>query len=152
VVSGQPSSCPFLLSSINAKIRKELCRLFPVKVLRDQFWSPAVMLKSGENYADCFLRIPQHLLLEASLAVSPKYNLQPVFYALIESDTASEIDERTLLVLTLLLERAKGASSKWAPYIDILPQTYSEHLVQISALHAQRYRYLEGVISDLTLL
>jgi len=78
-------------------------------------------------HAGSFLNIPQQLLLEASLATSPDYNLQPAFAALLLLDGAEEIDERTLLVLTLLLERAKGAASKWAPYIAILPRTYSEH-------------------------
>jgi hypothetical protein len=37
-------------------------------------------------------------------------------------------DQRSLLVLLLVLERAKGQASAFAPYIDMLPQQYGELL------------------------
>lgn len=39
-----------------------------------------------------------------------------------EQDT----DPRHVLCVLLILERARGPSSEWAPYIDILPQAYGE--------------------------
>jgi hypothetical protein len=36
------------------------------------------------------------------------------------------IDQRSLLVLLLVLERAKGQASRFAPYVDMLPQQYGE--------------------------
>jgi hypothetical protein len=39
------------------------------------------------------------------------------------------IDQRSLLVLLLVVERAKGKASFFARYIDMLPQQYGESLL-----------------------
>lgn len=36
------------------------------------------------------------------------------------------LSERDLLCLLLVLERARGAGSRWAPYLDILPRQYDD--------------------------
>lgn len=45
------------------------------------------------------------------------------------------MDQRSLLVLLLVIERARGSSSFWAPYINMLPQQYGAS-VFANASHA----------------
>lgn len=69
------------------------------------------------------MAIPQQLVMKADLAALAEYDLQPVFSQL-KSQTDCAFDERAVLVLLLLIERAKGSASKWATYINSLPQEY----------------------------
>ena len=122
-------SAAFAISYLNATPSARQAVSSPICILPAPVHKPCKVCsqKQTTECAEVFLQIPQHLLLEPSLATSPQYDLQSAFAALLQSENAAEIDERTLLVLTLLAERAKGDSSKWAPFIGILPQTYSEH-------------------------
>ena len=75
---------------------------------------------------ECFLRIPQKLLLHAGLAVECKEYIA-IFKALEAESISSKgakLDERLILCLLLLLERARGSQSIWHEYIAILPRTY----------------------------
>lgn len=42
-----------------------------------------------------------------------------------------KLDRRWTLCLLLLLERARGAQSFWAAYIDALPTSYSKPLLKL---------------------
>lgn len=44
------------------------------------------------------------------------------------AEAGSELADRFVLCLVLLVERLKGDASAWAPYINMLPKTYGEHL------------------------
>lgn len=46
--------------------------------------------------------------------------------SLLQEVGSQVLDQRSLLVLLLLLERCKGQQSAFAPYIDLLPQTYGK--------------------------
>ena len=37
------------------------------------------------------------------------------------------VDQRNVLCVLLILEKARGDTSVWAPYIDILPQEYGKN-------------------------
>ena len=41
-------------------------------------------------------------------------------------DELGSVDQRDILCLLLIVERARGDASKWAPYIDLLPLQYGE--------------------------
>ena len=45
-----------------------------------------------------------------------------------ESPSDGPLDDRDRLCLLLMIERARGARSKWAPYIDSLPRRYDDPL------------------------
>ena len=72
----------------------------------------------------CFLEVPQELLLTADLARNLKYPLASVFASMLTTAAGLD-DDRLILVLVLLMERARGRHSKWAAYISILPVTFS---------------------------
>ena len=80
--------------------------------------------------AGSIVQIPQHLLLRASAVGSLESDLYPEFQAL-KSRSELAREERAILVLLLLLERAKGPASKWATYINFLPKTYGALLVLV---------------------
>lgn len=44
----------------------------------------------------------------------------------LRDELGTNCDQRHILCLLLLLERARGAASQWAPYINILPSSYGE--------------------------
>lgn len=41
-----------------------------------------------------------------------------------QAEAGAALDHRWMLCLLLILERARGRTSKWAPYISILPTAY----------------------------
>lgn len=68
------------------------------------------------------MRVPQKLLMQPAAAQLDE-GYGAAFRALLQRE-GPLLDERFQLCLFLLLERAKGAASFWAPYIAILPPTY----------------------------
>ena len=72
--------------------------------------------------AVAFVKIPQQLLLHAGLC-SCDCTFGQAFNKL-KTDAGIEMDDRHLLCLLLIVERAKGINSEWHPYISYLPQTY----------------------------
>lgn len=76
--------------------------------------------------AVAFVKIPQQLLLHAGLCYVDCPFGQAFNELKAEADVA--MDDRHLLCLLLIVERAKGTSSKWHPYISYLPQTYGTSL------------------------
>ena len=84
--------------------------------------SPASWPDQSLCAADAFLRVPQDTLLHVGAAQrDPVYG--PLFSQL-ELQANAEMDARYMLCLLLILERAKGPKSAWAPYIDFLPTAY----------------------------
>ena len=75
--------------------------------------------------AECAIEVPQSLLLHAGLATADT-DFGAAFSAL-AAEVGRELADRFLLCLVLLVERVKGASSAWSPYISMLPQTYGLH-------------------------
>ncbi|WIA11094.1 hypothetical protein OEZ85_011239 [Tetradesmus obliquus] len=75
--------------------------------------------------ADAAFSIPTQMLLHGSLALSEQ-QYGAAFRALLRELGPGVCDSRSLLVLLLVVERAKGAASAWAPYIDMLPQQYDD--------------------------
>ena len=69
--------------------------------------------------------MPQELLLTADLARNIQYPLASVFASMLTAAAGLD-DDRLILVLVLLMERARGRHSKWAAYISILPLTFSK--------------------------
>ena len=69
------------------------------------------------------MTIPQNLILTEELAFSPRYYFQNIFSEL-RGVKDPALDERALLVLLLLVERARGEESDWSIYIRNLPETY----------------------------
>ena len=47
-----------------------------------------------------------------------------VCFRLLCGELGGGVDQRNLLCVLLILEKARGDASKWSPYIDILPQEY----------------------------
>ena len=41
-----------------------------------------------------------------------------------QEEVADALDKRWTLCLLLLIEQARGKDSKWAQYINVLPQSY----------------------------
>lgn len=72
--------------------------------------------------AVAFARIPQHLLLHAGLCCHDCTFGQAI--SELKAEVGVEMDDRHLLCLLLIIERAKGTNSKWHSYISYLPQTY----------------------------
>jgi len=72
--------------------------------------------------AGCVLRVPQRLLLHESVALAD-VRFGGAFRAL-RAEAGPGLDARAALCLLLLLERARGPASAWAPYVDVLPDTY----------------------------
>jgi len=72
--------------------------------------------------AGCVLRVPQRLLLHEAVALADA-RFGGAFRAL-RAEAGPDLDARATLCLLLLLERALGPTSAWAPYIDVLPDTY----------------------------
>lgn len=76
--------------------------------------------------AVAFIKIPQQLLLHAGLC-----DVDCLFgqaFNELKAEAGVAMDDRHLLCLLLIVERAKGTSSKWHPYISYLPQTYGASL------------------------
>ncbi|KAK9823277.1 hypothetical protein WJX72_001533 [[Myrmecia] bisecta] len=72
----------------------------------------------------CFLRIPQHLLLRAELALQdPVYGKALTALA---AEAGPSLDERFLMCLLMIIERCKGESSLWGPFLAVLPRTYED--------------------------
>ena len=69
-----------------------------------------------------FLSVPQHLLLHAGLCCRDRMFGQA--FSQLKADAGVEMDDRHLLCLLLIVERAKGSDSEWHPYISYLPQSY----------------------------
>ena len=74
--------------------------------------------------AECIVRVPARCLLRVAVGLEDLQYGKAV-HAL-RDESGPELDTRYLLCLVLLLERAKGPASAWAPYINALPATYSE--------------------------
>ena len=104
--------------------------------------------------AGCILRVPQHLLLHEGHAwahptygealrklkvklhtipilqqVPPAVNqncLPPTSVCCVhgQAEVGDCLDSRWMLCLLLIIERARGFRSRWAPYISILPTHY----------------------------
>ncbi|KAK9827954.1 hypothetical protein WJX81_000191 [Elliptochloris bilobata] len=72
----------------------------------------------------CILRVPQRLLLHEGTAYADA-EFGAAFRAL-RSEAGPALDRRMALVLLLLVERARGAASAWAPFIRILPASYDD--------------------------
>lgn len=72
--------------------------------------------------AVAFITIPQQLLLHAGLCHGDGASGEA--FSKLKAEAGLEMDDRHLLCLLLIVERAKGISSKWHPYISYLPQTY----------------------------
>lgn len=89
--------------------------------------------------AVAFVKIPQQLLLHAGLCHGDGAFGQ-AFHKL-KAEAGVEMDDRHLLCLLLIVERAKGVSSKWHPYISYLPQTYGAspqlHICALTAISLQ---------------
>jgi len=66
--------------------------------------------------------VPQRLLLHESVALAD-VRFGGAFRAL-RAEAGPGLDARAALCLLLLLERARGPASAWAPYVDVLPDTY----------------------------
>lgn len=72
--------------------------------------------------ADVVFSLPAALLLHAGAALADA-EYGPAFRAL-RHEAGGELDQRCLLVLALVLERCRGDTSAWAPYIAMLPEAY----------------------------
>lgn len=72
--------------------------------------------------AECAIRVPQSLMLHSGLATADA-TYGAAFRALL-AEAGSELADRFVLCLVLLMERLKGGDSAWAPYINMLPTTY----------------------------
>ena len=72
--------------------------------------------------AGCFLRVPQRLLLHEGTAYADA-EFGAAFRAL-RAKAGAALDRRLVLCLLLLLERARGAASAWAPFLRVLPASY----------------------------
>ncbi len=66
---------------------------------------------------------------------------------LISEEAGKGLDQRHVLCLLLLLEKARGAESQWAVYIDLLPQRYGEGPY---AVHASTLLHCESVIVSIS--
>jgi len=65
------------------------------------------------------------MLLHAGVALAdPDYGA--AFSALLQEEDGAALDARSLLVLQLVVERCRGAGSRWAPYVSFLPAAYGE--------------------------
>ena len=49
-----------------------------------------------------------------------------------QAEAGDALDQRWALCLLLILERARGSASAWAPYIRILPTRYGASVIQCS--------------------
>ena len=97
----------------------------------------------------CFLEVPQELLLTADLARNIEYPLASAFASMLTAAAGLD-DDRLILVLVLLMERARGRHSHWAAYINILPMTFSKqaltlyphpcHMPHLTVCHVLPYR------------
>lgn len=54
----------------------------------------------------------------------------------VELGGSTVLDQRCLLVLLLVLERCKGSTSAFAPYIDMLPTSYGTRQVHVWGCHS----------------
>ena len=68
------------------------------------------------------MRVPQRLLLHEGVAYLDR-DFGPAFRRLRE-EAGPALDKRLVLCLLLLVERARGAASAWAPYVNVLPSSY----------------------------
>ena len=73
--------------------------------------------------------------MRPELAIALDYDLRLEFCQL-QENLKADLTERACLTLLLLVERAKGSHSIWAPYIASLPQTYRESCY---SQHLSRY-------------
>ena len=69
------------------------------------------------------MRVPQCLLMHEGMAYLDR-DFGPAFRRLRE-EAGPALDKRLVLCLLLLVERARGAASAWAPYVNVLPTSYS---------------------------
>lgn len=51
----------------------------------------------------------------------------------LQAEVGPVLDQRSLLVLLLVLEKSRGSGSFFAPYCDMLPDSYGEVLAQLLA-------------------
>eukprot|EP00798_Chlamydomonas_sp_ICE-L_P020720 gene20720-27532_t len=72
---------------------------------------------------DTLITLPQHLLLHAGCAYEDAEFGEA--FRILSNEGAGQ-DPRNILGLLLVLERSRGDSSKWAPYIYILPRQYED--------------------------
>ena len=82
-----------------------------------------LMLKQWAGcHAERLISVPVSLLLHAEVGLS-----DPVYgeaLRALRAEAGTELDNRVMLVLTLMLERLKGCQSRWATYINHLPEEY----------------------------
>ena len=84
--------------------------------------SKRLLVMSTILAAVAFVKIPQQLLLHAGLCCFDCQFGQA--FNKLKAEAGVAMDDRHLLCLLLIVERAKGMSSEWHPYISYLPQTY----------------------------
>jgi hypothetical protein len=77
--------------------------------------------------ADVIFSIPEQLLLYGARAYQDA-EYGPAFRRL-QAEAGPALDQRSLLVLLLVLERCRGSDSFFAPYVLILPTEYGEHIM-----------------------
>ncbi|KAK0741397.1 hypothetical protein B0T18DRAFT_332802 [Schizothecium vesticola] len=98
-----------------------------IQDLRSQGAGRGVVAKADIEPDTVLFTIPRSAILCA--ATSPLATHLPSFFQdsddLDNSDDPSAQDSWTCLILVLLHERARGASSPWKPYLDLLPTTFS---------------------------
>ncbi|GBG92010.1 hypothetical protein CBR_g54105 [Chara braunii] len=67
------------------------------------------------------MAMPSELAITPATVMSDReYGV--VYQELLESE---QVDERLLVIVFLMVERWRGRKSKWAPYIDLLPATFT---------------------------
>ena len=78
--------------------------------------------KRAGRRAERLISVPVSMLLHAEVGLSdPMYGKA---LTALRAEVGTELDNRVMLVLTLLLERLKGSHSRWAAYINHLPVEY----------------------------
>ncbi|KAK9916904.1 hypothetical protein WJX75_008596 [Coccomyxa subellipsoidea] len=77
----------------------------------------------GSRSAALF-NIPQHLLLHEGQAWTDRHYGRA--FQQLKEEVGDALDRRWTLCLLLLIERARGVHSKWATYINVLPESYED--------------------------